>query len=266
MKIVFKYLLLFLVLSSVSVFTSAQGDIGIDEKLNSTIPLDLVFTDSDGERVLLKDLINKPTIIDFVYYHCPGICTPIMEEVANVVNKSDLLAGEDYTILSVSMDETETPAMAHKKKGSIIEIIEKDVPDSAWRFLTGDKSSIKRLADAAGYKFRRVGQEFIHSGALVFVDDKGKICRYLVPGYSERRGFGILPFDFKMAVLETAQGKSTPLIARVMQFCFSYDPKGKSYVFNFTKISGAVILLLAAVFVIYISVKPKKEKSNNKVL
>jgi protein SCO1/2 len=183
-----------------------------------------------------------------------------MEEVANVVNKSDLLPGEDYTILSISMDENETPAMAEKKKRSIVEIIDRDVPDSSWRFLTGDKSSIRKLADALGYKFKRVGEEFIHSGALIFVDEKGKICRYLVPGYSERRGFGILPFDFKMAVLETAQGKSTPLIAKVMQFCFSYDPKGKSYVFNFTKISGAVILFLAAVFVIYITVKPKSKK------
>ncbi len=265
MKNLLKYVLVLILFYSITSL-KAEEDIGIEEKLDSTIPLDLVFTDSDGEKVLLKDLVNKPTIIDFVYYHCPGICTPIMEEVANVVNKSDLLPGEDYTILSISMDENETAVMAEKKKRSIIEIIERDVPDSSWRFLTGDKNNIKHLADSLGYKFKRVGEEFIHSGALIFVDEKGKICRYLVPGYSERKGFGILPFDFKMAVLETAQGKSTPLIAKVMQFCFTFDPKGKSYVFNFTKISGAVILLLAAVFVIYISVKPKKEKSKTKVL
>jgi protein SCO1/2 len=267
MKNVFKYLAIIFLLFSPASSIKAQENIGIEEKLNSTIPLDLAFNDSNGEKVILKDLINKPTIIDFAYYHCPGICTPIMEEVANVVNKSDLEPGEDYTLLSISMDENETPAMAQKKKESIIEIIQRDVPSSSWRFLTGDKSNIKKLADAAGYKFKRTGDQFIHSGALIFVDEKGKICRYLIPEFSERRkGFGILPFDFKMAVLETAKGKATPLIAKVMQFCFSYDPKGKSYVFNFTKISGGVILLLAAIFVIYITVKPKKEKSNSKVL
>ncbi len=227
--------------------------------------MDLIFTDSDGKKVILKDLVNRPTIIDFAYFHCPGICTPIMEEVANVVNKSDLEPGEDYTILSISMDETETPVIAQKKKESIIEIIQRDVPPESWRFLTGDKFSIKKLADAAGFKFKRTGEQFIHSGALIFVDKNGKICRYLIPEFSERRKeFGILPFDFKMAVLETGKGKATPLITKVMQFCFSYDPKGRSYVLNFTKISGAAILFLAAVFVIYISIKPKKNRSKNK--
>lgn len=266
MKNLFKYFIILFILVG-NIFTLAQDDIGIDEKLNSTLPLDLIFNDSNGEKVILKDLVNKPTIIDFVYYHCPGICTPIMQEVANVVNKSDLEPGEDYTILSISMDENETSAMAQKKKESIIEIIQRNVPPESWRFLTGDKLSIKKLADAVGFKFKRTGEQFIHSGALVFVDKNGKICRYLIPEFSERRKeFGILPFDFKMAVLETGKGKATPLIAKVMQFCFSYDPKGKSYVLNFTKISGAVIILFAAVFVIYLTVKPKKIKSKSKAV
>ncbi len=62
-----------------------------------------------------------------------------------------------------------------------------------------------------------------------------------------------------MALLETDKGKVSPTIARVLQFCFSYDPEGKGYVLNVTRIFGAGILLLAALFLIFIIFKPKKE-------
>ncbi len=137
-------------------------------------------------------------------------------------------------------------------------MIEKEFPENAWRFLTGDSMNIKQLADAAGFYYQREGKEFIHSGAFIFVTPEGKITRYLFPGYSDKGGFNILPFDFKMAVTETQEGKVSPTIARVLQFCFSYDPEGKTYVFNITRVIGAGMIVLAIGFVIFITVKPKK--------
>jgi protein SCO1/2 len=112
--------------------------------------------------------------------------------------------------------------------------------------------------------FKRTGRNFIHAGVLIFVSPEGEICRYLYPNYSQTRGFGILPFDFKMAVLETAQGKQVPVIGRVLQFCFSYDPQGKTYVFNILRIFGAGIILGVIAFVVFIKVKPKKDKRNKR--
>ena len=63
-----------------------------------------------------------------------------------------------------------------------------------------------------------------------------------------------------MAVSETSEGKEIPTVARVLQFCFSYDPEGKTYVLNFTRIFGAGILLMAVVFVLYLTMKPRKGK------
>jgi protein SCO1/2 len=244
---------------------ASQNDADINEHLGAKLPPNLTFYDSDGSPVILKNLVNKPTIIDFVYYECPGICSPLMTEVAHVANVSDLTPGVDYQILSISMDETETPAVALKKKKTFLSLIDnKPFPDSAWRFLTGDSLNIDALTKAAGFTFKRTGRNFIHAGVLIFVSSKGEICRYLYPGYSQTRGFGILPFDFKMAVLETAQGKKNPVIGRVLQFCFSYDPQGKTYVFNILRIFGAVILLGVIVFVVIIKVKPKKDKRNKR--
>jgi len=254
-----------LFIGTVSVFAS-QNDADITEHLGVKLPLELTFNDENGSPVALKDLVDKPTIIDFVYYECPGICSPLMTEVAHVVNVSDLAPGVDYQILSISMDETETPAIAIKKKQTFLSLIDnKAFPDSAWRFLTGDSLNIDKLTRAAGFNFKRTGRNFIHAGVLIFVSPKGEVCRYLYPNYSQTRGFGILPFDFKMAVLETAQGKKTPVIGRVLQFCFSYDPQGKTYVFNILRIFGAGILLGVVVFVVVIiKVKPKKDKRNKR--
>lgn len=263
MKKIFQIALIFL-MGAVQVAAS-QNDVDIEEHLGTKLPLNLTFFDSDGQPVILKNLINKPTIIDFVYYECPGICSPLMTEVAHVANLSDLKPGIDYQILSISMDETEIPAIALKKKKTFLSLIDtKPFPDSAWRFLTGDSANIDHLTKAAGFFFKRTGRNFIHTGVLIFISPQGEICRYLYPDYAQTRGFGILPFDFKMAVLETAQGKKTPVIGRVLQFCFSYDPQGKTYVFNILRIFGAGILLGIIVFVVIIKVKPKKDKRNKR--
>jgi len=136
---------------------------------------------------------------------------------------------------------------------------DKDVPKEAWKFLTGSREEIIKVTDAAGFYFKRKDDQFLHTGAFLFLDKEGKICRYLIPNYSDKSGFGILPFDFKMAVLEAADGKVTPTIARVLRFCFSYDTEGQKYTLNFTRIFGAGILILVILFLIFIIFKPKRE-------
>jgi len=238
-----------------------QIEIGIDEQLGSYIPLDAHFKDAQGNEVALKELISESdaTVLAFVYYQCPGICSPLLFELSDVVNKSDLELGYDYNIVAISMDEFETPEIAAEKKRTFLSALDSNVPADSWKFLTGDSTDIRTVSNAAGFYFKREGDQFRHTGAFIFIDKEGKICRYLFPGYSDRGGFSILPFDFKMAVLETNEGKVSPTIAKVLQFCFSYDPEGKSYVLNVTRIFGAGILILVALFVAFIIFKPKKE-------
>jgi protein SCO1/2 len=236
-------------------------EIGIDEQLGEQIPLELSFFDETGEKKSIREIITAPTVLAFVYYECPGICSPLMTSFAEVINKVDLKPGENYNILTLSIDEFEKPDLAADKKKNYMKLIERDFPQSSWRFLTGDSISIKTLTDAAGFYYKREGKDFIHSGALIFISTDGKIRRYLFPNYSDSRGYSILPFDFKMALVETSQGKSTPTIARMLKFCFSYDPEGKTYVLNITRIFGAGILFMAVLFVLYLTIKPKKNQA-----
>ena len=251
-----------LVIILFSIWIPAQSkkiEIGIDEQLGKELPLNLYFTDEMGNKKELGEFITGPTALAFVYYECPGICSPLMTSIAEVVNKVNMVPGENYNIITLSIDEFEKPALAADKKHNYMKLIEKKLPESAWRFLTGDSVSIKTVTDAAGFYFKREGTQFIHSGAVIFISEEGKICRYLFPSYSDSKGYSILPFDFKMALVETSEGKATPTIARMLQFCFSYDPEGKTYALNLTRIFGAGILFMAIIFVLYVTIKPKKK-------
>jgi protein SCO1 len=236
-------------------------EVGIDEQLGSYVPLDVQFKDAQGNEVTLREIVSgsDATLLAFVYYECPGICSKLLFELSDVINKSDLELGYDYKIVTISMDEYETPEIAAEKKKTLLASLDTEAPENSWKFLTGDSTDIRTVSNAAGYYFKREGDQFRHSGAFIFIDKEGKVTRYLFPGYSNKAGFSILPFDFKMAVIETSKGKVSPTIAKVLQFCFSYDPDGKGYVLNVTRIFGAGILFFAVLFLLFMKFKPKKE-------
>ena len=248
-----KILLLVFLVASVYNAEVQNVKVGIDEKLGATLPLNSKLVNEKGEYVAVEKLINKPTILMFVYYECPGICSPLMSEVAAKVNQIDLVPGKDYQIVCISIDHEEDYELASKKKTNYLNLIKKPFPDSAWHFLTGDSITVNKLADAAGFRFYRDGDEFVHAGTLIMVSPTGVITRYLL-------GTTFLPFDVKMGILEASEGKITPTVAKMLKFCFSYDREGRTYVLNITRIFGAGIILFAVVFVIIISVKSKKRK------
>jgi len=259
-------LIVFLMVPLLQIFSVDQKkvEIGVVENLGSYIPLNTELIDENGNKFLLKNNLDKPVVISFVYYECPGICSPLLTELASVIGKADLVAGVDYNVFIISMDASEDYNLATSKKQNYLKMMKKQIDPNSWRFLTGDSLSVRRLSDAIGFYYKKEGDEFIHSAALMFIASNGKICRYLYPDFTRRDEFSILPFDFKMAVLEASEGTPTPTIAKVMKFCFSYDPEGKTYVFNLLKVFGGGILLLTVILVVYLSVKPRKEKAENR--
>lgn len=228
--------------------------IGIDEKLGKVIPLDLTFHDENGNPVSLKQLIHTPTILAPVYLHCPNVCSLLLQNLADALNRLPAEPDKEYRVLSVSFDETEKPPLALKKKKIYLQMIEKPFPQDAWRFLTGDKENIDKLMDSVGFHFKRVGGDFQHPVSLIIVTPDGKITRYLY-------GSDLLPFDIKIALLEASQGRIGPTISKVVRFCFTYDPKGKKLVFNTLKVTGIVTLLFALSFIVFLLFKGRKQHS-----
>jgi protein SCO1/2 len=181
-----------------------------------------------------------------------------MTEVADVMNRVDMKAGKDYQVITISFDENEMPKDAAEKKAGMINLLRSGIPASSWWFLTGDSLNIKKITEAAGFHFERHGNTFVHIGILMFVSKDGKICRYLEPGFNYRGDFRILPFDFKMALLDASKGQAIPVIDKALRYCFTYQPKNESYVLDVFKISGASIVLIVTALFFFVIRKPKK--------
>lgn len=236
----------------------AQEELGVYEKLDHYIDSTIVFTDEHYNKVNLKQAINKPTVIAMVYYECPGLCTPLLNGLAEVVKRSDLELNKDYQVFTISFSPRETPILAQNKKKTYARLVGKGDIENGWHFFTGDSLTINHLLDNIGYKIKPEGDEFIHPATLVVVSPEGKITRYL-------HGTTFLPFDLKMAVVEASQERSGPTINKILEFCFSYDAEGKKYVFNVTKVSGTIILILALALLGSLVVSSKRKKNTPNV-
>jgi len=233
-----------------------KQEVGITEKLGNQIPENLSFWDEDGKKVILSDIVDKPTIIAFVYFHCPGICSPLQSGLAEVIDHIQMEPGKDFRVLSISFDHNEQPDKAKKWQKEYLGSMKRKFDKENWKFLTGDSLSVRALTDAAGFYFKPDGKDdFIHSATLIVLTPSGKISRYLL-------GTEFNPFDLKMAVLEADKEKWSPSISKLIEFCYSYDPDGKKYVLNINKIAGAVIFLSIGIFFTFLVIKGKKNQNN----
>lgn len=242
-----------LLMCAVVVMAVEPAAVGVDEKLGQSIPLDAVFLDEAGKPVPLRALITKPTLLLLVYYECPSICNPLMNSLVETLNRTDIEPGRDYQVLTISFDETETPALAARKKENYLKSFQRPFPPEAWRFLTGDKKSIDAITDAVGFRFVRTGRDFNHAGVITVLASDGKITRYL-------HGIQFMPFDIKMSLIEASKGKTMPPLNRVLAFCYSYDPEGRKYTFNLLKVAGISMFTFIGLFVAWLVITSKRQK------
>jgi protein SCO1 len=229
----------------------AGRTVGIGEHLGETLPMDTPFIDEQGRKVLLRDLVTKPTIITFVYYRCTHTCPTLLFGLSDVLSKVDLSPGKDFSVISISFDETETPDLAVQKRQDYIKATGKEFPEGAWRFLTADKEAIEKITRAAGFGFKKVAAGFAHPVALIVLSPQGKITRYVY-------GVRFLPMDLTLALTEASKGLAVPTVNKVLLYCFSYDPAGKKYVFNILKVTAIATLVFIALFVGWLTLWGKK--------
>jgi len=240
-------------------FVSAQNEkapeVGITEHLDEYIPSDIILTDHNGKIVNLKQLIDKPTVICFVYYRCPGICSPLMNGLAETIANTGLALGKDYQAITISFDSRETYDLGQKKRNTYLKKI-KGQDGAGWTFMTGDSANIAKATNALGFGFKFVNNEFMHEGALMMISPDGKITRYL-------KGISFQPFEFKLAVYEASQGKSAPTLIKVLQYCYSYDRKAERYSLEVTRIAATLIILFGLSLLTYLLIRGRRKKNKS---
>jgi len=231
-------------------FNKPEVEIGIIERLGETIPMDLWFLDESGDTITLDQIIDKPTILSFVYFDCPNLCSPLMDGIADVVSKLDLTLGKDYEIITISFNTKDTPEKAKEKKVNFVQKISKE-NQKHWVYLTGVQENIDKITAAIGYRYKAQGLDFAHASAIYVLSPQGKITRYLY-------GLTFLPFDVKMAIIEAQKGIARPTINRILEYCFAYNPGSKTYTIQITRIIGTITLLIA--LIVFVSLLMKKRK------
>ena len=237
--------------------------LGMYEAIGKQAPLDLHFTDEDGKDVTLRQLADgRPLLLTLNYYVCSGICSPQLNELALTLEQMKLQEGIDYKVITVSINSVETPAVAAQKKKNHLDSINRKFDRNAWSFLVGTDENIEKLAKAVGFYYEKIVsdkgvRDFIHPAALIAISPSGKISRYL-------NGIKQNPFDVKLAVYEAAQEKTGPTIAKIVNYCFSFDPKNKKYVVNSERIIGIIMSLLLFGFLAYLIITGRKEPKSKK--
>lgn len=230
-------------------------EVGIVEKLGETMPLDLTFQNEENDTVTLGELIDKPTILSFVYFDCPGLCSPLLSGISEVVEKMDMKLGEDYQVITISFNTRDTPEKARVKKKNFVQKIGEE-NRRHWVYLTGSQENILKATEAAGWKYKPQGLDFAHPSAIIMLSPEGKITRYLY-------GISFLPFDTKMAIIEAQKGIARPTINKILEYCFAYDPGGKTYTLQVTRVVGAFTLIILALVFITLLIRGRRRKAKN---
>ncbi len=220
-----------------------QG-VGIDRQLGEQVPLNLTFTNTDGEVVRLGSYFGgeKPVILHLAYYDCPMLCPLMLDGLTETLRGLAWTPGDEFEVLTISFNHRDTPEKARRVKSRYVDELGKAGAAEGWHYLTGEEEAIRKLTEAVGYRFRWVEQkqEFAHPAALMFLSGEGTITRYIY-------GMTVPADDARKALVEASDGAVGNILDQVLLKCFQFDPGENSYVadaFNIMRLGGLLTMIL----------------------
>jgi len=231
---------------------AALEGVGIDQKLDEQLPLDLTFRDEAGRSVPLSTFFRskKPVILALVYYRCPMLCTQILNGLESSLKAVSFNPGQDFEILAVSFDPKDTPELAASKKQMYLRRYGRPNTANGWHFLTGDEANIKALTDAAGFHFKYDPKtdQFAHASGIMIVTPDGRLSRYFY-------GVEYAPRDVRLGLVEASQNKIGNPVDQILLFCYHYDPATGKYgamVMNIVRVTAAAFVLIGGTFLLIV--------------
>lgn len=224
---------------------------GVTTKLGTQVDLENTFLDESGQTVRLRDVAKdgRPFIIIPAYYSCPRLCGLVLNGVKEVLPQVGLKLDEDFRVLTVSFDPSDTPAQALERANeSRVALPDAQTAARGWRFLTGNEANVKRLMDQIGFHYLRDNGEFAHSAAIMILTPEGQISQYFT-------GISFTPGDVKLALVEAGRGSIGSAIDHFLLFCFRFDQTKGRYTwaaFNVMRAGGALTLVLLAGLILFL--------------
>ena len=232
---------------------TALNGVGIDQKLNEQLPLDLVLRNEQGENVRLGDYFGKkPVVLSLVYYQCPMLCNQVLNGMVTAFKVMSFAPGKDFEVVTVSFDPRETPALAAAKKQTYVDYLpeaKRAQANAGWHFLTADENSISRITSAVGFRYHwdEATNQFVHASAIYVATPQGKLARYFY-------GIEYAPRDLRLGLIEAADNKIGSPVDQLLLYCYHYDPATGKYgavVMNIMRAGGIVTLIvIGAMFLV----------------
>jgi protein SCO1/2 len=231
---------------------AALKNVGIDQKLDNQLPLDLHFRDETGRDVRLGEYFGKRAVIlTPVYYGCPMLCSQILTGLVSGLKPLTFSAGKEFEVIAVSFDPTETPELALQKQQNYVARYGRAGSEHGFHFLTGDETAIKTLTDALGFRYTYDPhtKQFAHASGVMVATPDGRISRYLY-------GVDYAPRNLRLSLFEASQRKIGSPVDELLLFCYHYDPatgKYGAFAVNFLRLAAAATVLGIAILLLALS-------------
>src|ERR1041384_120404 len=212
-------------------------NVGIDQRLGEQLPLDVTFRDENGNSVRLGDYFGKkPVVLSLVYYSCPMLCNQVLNGMTSALDGISFDIGKEVEVATVRFDPRETPEPPRKKKQTYIRWCKRQGAAEGWPFRTGNKESIAKLTEAAGfhYKFDKATNQFVHASGIMLATPEGKLARYFY-------GIEYAPKDLRLGLIEASEKRIGNPVDRLLLYCYHYDPSSGKYsaaVMNILRLAG----------------------------
>jgi protein SCO1 len=225
-------------------------NVGIDQKLNDSIPLGLAFRDEAGNPVELRQFFGHgPVILTLVYYNCPMLCTQVLNSLNRSLKEIPMDVGKQFRVVTISIDPAESHVLASAKHEVYTGIYGRPGGAEGWHFLTGDEPNIKQLASAVGFRYAYDpgSKQFAHASAIFVLTPEGRLSRYFY-------GIEYPPRDLRLGLVEASAGKIGSPVDQLLLFCYHYDPHTGKYGWLITRLvrAAGVFTMLAIGFLILI--------------
>lgn len=221
--------------------------VGIVDRRDQVIPLDLTFLDHEGDEIQLSEVFEdgKPVIMSLNYYRCPMLCTLTLNGLVEGLSQLEWTIGDEFKIVTVSINPEEGPEMAAPKRRAYGRMYSREITDGGWVFLTGEQDQIESLAKATGfgYRYDEASGEFEHTSSLIFLTPEGRVSQYMNDTKFATR-------DLRLALVESSEGSiGSAMDVLFLLTCYSYDPNSNSYVASAQKImrTGGIVTIILIV-------------------
>jgi protein SCO1/2 len=229
---------------------SILDQVGLDQRLNSQVPLDLAFNDESGQAVQLQQYFGqKPVILILVYYQCPMLCTQVLNGFTGAMNGIVRFnIGREFNVVTVSIDPRDTPQDAAAAKKKYLQRYRRAGADQGWHFLTGKKDQIDALAQSVGFRYAWDPeiQQYAHASGIMLLTPSGRVAQYYY-------GIEYAPRDIQLGLIEASKGKIGNVVDQVLLYCYHYDPRQGKYgavIFNVLRLSALATVLAVGGFML----------------